>query len=216
MNRIEELIDRLAADAVPVRPLRPPLARALAWLLAATLICGSMILLFGDIQELLARYQGRERMMGLEIAAMLATGVLAVIGAFFAAVPGQSRRWLLAPIAPFAAWLLLSGAGCYRELVRNGTSGVEIGHSVDCLVFIVGSSLLLGVPLIWLLSRARPIEPLPVALLGGLGTAALGAFTLQFFHPFAVTFIDLGFHLVAIAIVMGVAAALNRRALSPA
>jgi apolipoprotein N-acyltransferase len=82
--------------------------------------------------------------------------------------------------------------------------------------FIVGSSLLLGVPLTWLLSRARPIEPLPVALLGGLGAAALGAFTLQFFHPFAVTFIDLSFHLVAIAIVVGLAAMLNQRTLSPA
>jgi hypothetical protein len=74
----------------------------------------------------------------------------------------------------------------------------------------------LGAPLLWRLSRASPIEPLPVALLGGLGAAALAAFLLQFFHPFAVTFIDLAVHLVSIGLVVGVAALLRRRTLSPA
>jgi ABC-type thiamin/hydroxymethylpyrimidine transport system permease subunit len=77
-------------------------------------------------------------------------------------------------------------------------------------------SLPLGATLVWLLSRARPIDPLPVAMLGGLGTAAIAAFILQFFHPFAVTFVDLAIHLVAIAAVVGVTALLNRRTLSPA
>jgi uncharacterized membrane protein len=53
-------------------------------------------------------------------------------------------------------------------------------------------------------------------VLGGLGTAALAAFILQFFHPFAVTFVDLAFHLMAIAIVVSAAALLKRRTLSPA
>jgi hypothetical protein len=66
------------------------------------------------------------------------------------------------------------------------------------------------------LSRARPIDPLPVALLGGLGTAALSAFVLLFFHQTAVTFIDLAVHLVAILLVMGAAAMLRRQTLSPA
>jgi hypothetical protein len=57
---------------------------------------------------------------------------------------------------------------------------------------------------------------MPVALLGGLGTAAAAAFLLQFFHPFAVTFIDLAIHLLSIALVVGAAALINRRALSPA
>jgi len=39
---------------------------------------------------------------------------------------------------------------------------------------------------------------------------------LQFFHPFAVTFIDLAVHLFAILIVVGAVGLLNRRALDPA
>jgi hypothetical protein len=147
---------------------------------------------------------------------MLATGALSVTGAFVAAIPGRSRRWLLAPLPPLAAWLLLSGLGCYRELARSGPSGWEIGHSGQCLAFIVAASLPVGAMMLWRLSRARPIDPMPVAVLGGLGTAAIAAFLLLFFHDTAVTFIDLAMHLAAILLVVGAAALLRRRTLSPA
>ncbi len=215
MSRVDALIDALTAEVRPVRPLRPPLTRAAEWIAIVALLSGFAIYLLSDVQLLLGRYAGREEMLALEMLSMMATGVLAVVGAFFIAIPGQSRRWLFAPVIPFAAWLLLSGAGCYRDLVRNGSSGLEIGHSLDCLIFIVGVSLVLAPPLIWLLARARPIDPVPVALLGGLGVAAIAAFVLQFFHPFATTFIDLAVHLLAIAAVVSVTALLNRRALSP-
>lgn len=215
MNRVDTLIEALAADVSPVKPLRPPLARAAGWFAVVALIGGLAVYLLADVRHLLARYDGRSEMMALEMAAMLATALLAIAGAFLVAIPGRSRRWLFAPVAPFAAWLLLSGAGCYRHLVRSGSSGPEVGGSLDCLLFILGVSLPLGATLVWVLSRARPIDPLPVALLGGLGTAALAAFILQFFHPFAVTFVDLAIHLVAIAAVVGATGLLNRRTLSP-
>ena len=216
MNRVDLLIDTLAADARPVTPLRPPLARAAGLFAVVALIGAIAVFLLGDVPQLLARYGGRSEIMALEMVAILATGLLAIAAAFLISIPGRSRRWLLAPVVPFAAWLLLSGAGCYRDLVRGGSSGLEMGHSLDCLIFIVGVSLPLGTTLVWLLARARPIDPLPVALLGGLGTAAVAAFILQFFHPFTVTFVDLAIHLVAIALVVGVTALLNRRTLSPA
>jgi hypothetical protein len=215
MSQVDALIDMLAADARPVRPLSPPLLRALAWIGAVGLLIALVIYFLADTAQLLTRYAGREQFMALEMAAMLATAALAVVGAFFATVPGRSQRWLFAPLPPLVAWVLLSGAGCYRDLV-NGSGSLAVGHSFDCLIYIATVSLLLGAPLVWLLSRARPINPLPVALLGSLGTAAIAAFTLQFFHPFAVTFVDLAFHLVAIGLVMMAAALLKRPALSPA
>ena len=214
--KVDQLIDVLAADAAPVRPLPGPMVRALMMLVAVGALGLLAVWLLGDVRQLFARYAGREALMWLEMAAMLATGVLAVTGAFFLAIPGRSKRWLFAPIAPFLAWLLLSGAGCYADLARNGSPGSGMSHSMDCLGFILAVSLPLGGLLIWRLSRASPIDPLPVALLGGLGTAALAALLLQFFHPFAVTFIDLAVHVAAILMVVGVAALLNRRTLSPA
>jgi hypothetical protein len=209
----EALIETLAAEAPPVRVLAPPARRALT-LLALVAAAGAVaILAMADIGALLRRYAGREDMMMLEMAAMLATGITAVTGAFFVAIPGRSRRWLAAPVPPLIAWIALSGMGCWSDLVRNGAGGWALGHSVDCLIFILGASLAVGTPIVWRLSRARPIEPLPVALLAGLGTAALAAFLLQFFHPLTVTFLDLGVHLVAVAIVVAAIAALNRRVL---
>ena len=212
----DQIIEALASDAQPVRPLPSPHWRALTALALIGLFGGLAILFLSDVPQLLSRYAGREEVMTLEMAAMLATGILAVLGAFIVSIPGRSRRWLLAPLPPFLLWLLLSGLGCYEELLRSGSSGWEVGHSMDCLLFIVATSLGIGVPLTWRLARAAPIEPLPVALLGGLGSAALAAFLLQFFHPFAVTFIDLAVHLLAVLLVIGAAAILNRRTLSPA
>jgi hypothetical protein len=62
------------------------------------------------------------------------------------------------------------------------------------------------------LRRASPIAPLPVGAAGGLGVGALAAFVLQFFHPFDVTLIDLGVHVVAVTLVVLLATAAQRLA----
>lgn len=149
--------------------------------------------------------------MAAEMGAALATGVVAVIGAFFLAVPGGSKLWLAAPLPPLAIWFLMSAAGC----APDAATGWSIGHSWHCLAFLAGTSLVVGVPLAWRLSRARPVHPVRVALLAGLGSAALSVFLLNFFHPFAVTAIDLAAHVAAMLLVTGAAVAL-RRGLNPA
>ncbi|MGI8931432.1 MAG: NrsF family protein [Sphingomicrobium sp.] len=210
------LIERLAADARPVRPLRAPVIRALGALALIALVAGVAIVILGDVAGLQRRYAGREMLLGMEMAAMLATGVLAIVAAFVMSIPGRSRKWIAAPLPSFALWLLLSGAGCYAELVRQDGTEAATGESLHCLLFILATSAILAPFVIWRLSRARPIEPLPVALLGGLGIAAVGAVVLQFFHPFAVTFLDLGMHFFAIVVVVGIVGLLNRRTLAPA
>lgn len=212
----EDLVAALAADARPVRALAPPLKRALATLGGLALAGALAVWVAGDAGGMLARYAGREALMSFEMAAMTATALLAVTGAFFVSLPGGSRRWMLAPLPPFALWFALSGLGCYQDLVGQRPSGLAAGHSMDCLGFILAAGIAAGAPLLWRLSRARPIDPLPVALLAGLGAAALAALLLQFFHPFAVTLLDLGVHLAAILLVVAAAAGLRRRTLAPA
>jgi hypothetical protein len=211
----EELVERLAAAPAPVRPLAPPLRRAALTLAGVTAVGALLVLVRGNVDGLLARYSGRETLMFLEMAAMLLTALVSTAGAFVLAVPGRSRRWLLAPLPPFAAWVLLSGLGCYRDLLRLGTTGWEGVHDADCFLFILAAGTAVGIPLLWRLARARPIEPLPVALLGGLGAAALAAFLLQFFHPSAVTLVDLGLHFAAVALLTMLAASVRNRALAP-
>lgn len=212
----EDLVAALAADARPVRALAPPLKRAVATLGGLALAGAIAVWVAGDVGGMLARYAGREALMRFEMAAMAATALLAVTGAFFVSVPGGSRRWLLAPLPPFALWFALSGLGCYQDLVRQRPSGLAVGHSMDCLGFILAAGVAIGAPLLWRLSRARPIDPIPVALLGGLGAAALAALLLQFFHPFALTLVDLAVHFGAVATIVAIASALRRRTLAPA
>lgn len=206
---VDTLIDALAGDARPVRPLRAPAFRALATL-AVVLAAGiAAILALADLGRLRDLHAGRESLSALELAASLATGVAAVAAAFFAAVPGRSRHWRWAPLPPLAAWLLLSGVGCLGAGASQGE-----GDSSHCLLFILGVSAVLGPLLASRLARAAPIDPLPVALLGGLGTAALSASVLAFFHPFRVTALDLGVHVLAILLVIALAALLGRRRLA--
>lgn len=212
----DDLIARLSADAAPVRPLAPPLRRAAATMLSLAVVIGIAILTFSSGELVPPPGERGPAMLAAALIAMLATGALALVAAFHMAVPGRSRRWMSAPLIPFAAWLMLSGIGCYRNLARTGGAGLEAGHGMDCLVFILGASLLLGPLILWRLSRAAPVDPLPVALMAGLGTAALSAFLLQFFHPFSVTFVDLAIHLIAVLIVVGLTALLKRPMLRPA
>lgn len=215
-SRTDTMIDRLTADVRPVRVLRPPALRALITVAAIAVVAGLAVIMLGDIGQLRGRYSGREALLALEMAAMLATAMLAIVAAFIVSIPGGSSRWLAAPIPPFAIWLLLSGFGCYGDFVRRGGAEWQLGESMHCLLFILGTSAVLAPLLIWRLARAKPINPLPVALLGGLGIAATSAFVLQFFHPFAVTFVDLAVHLFAILVVAGAVGLINRRALDPA
>ena len=215
-SRAENLIDRLAAEVRPVRPLRAPSLRALTALAMIVGAASITVAMLGDVAGLRDRYAGREALLALEMAAILATAVLAILAAFFISIPGRSKRWIAAPVPFFAGWLMASGLGCYSDFVRRGGGGWELGESLHCLWFILATSAVVAPLLVWQLARARPIDPLPVALMGGLGVAASSAFVLQFFHPFAVTFIDLAVHLAAIMVVVGTVGMLNRRALAPA
>jgi len=215
-SRADSLIDRLAAEVRPVRPLHAPALRALTALAMIVVAASITVAMLGDVAGLRDRYAGREALLALEMAAILATAVLAILAAFFISIPGRSKRWIAAPVPFFAGWLMASGLGCYSDFVRRGGGGWELGESLHCLWFILATSAVVAPLLVWQLARAKPIHPLPVALLGGLGVAASSAFVLQFFHPFAVTFIDLAVHLAAILVVFGTLGLVNRRALAPA
>jgi len=218
MSRLstEELIGELVARGGAVRPLAAPLWRGLVTVAVLAVVAGTVIVLFGDMHGLSARYAGRHTLMMLETGAMLLTGLVAIIGAFFVSIPGRSRLWLLAPLPSLFAWVGLSGLGCYQDFLRFGAGRVTFGDSMTCLSLLLASGLLIGLPLLLRLGRARPVDPLPVALLGGLGAAAASAFLLQFFHPFTLTVLDLGVHLAGVSLIVAIASISRKRTLASA
>lgn len=201
MNGAPDTIKFLVRDLRPVRRLAPPVLRAGLWLCAVAAAAGLAVVLFGQPAELAARLSSPA--LAVEFAATLLTGIAAVFAAFQLSVPDRSRAWVLLPIAPLAVWLAASGSQCWHALSTSEGMHAEPG----CLFFIVGAGAPLTLSLLYLLRRAAPLEPLRTALLGALGAGALTAAVLQFFHPFDVTFPDLGFHAAAVGVLLALAAA---------
>jgi len=204
----EQLINRLVADIRPVRRLRPPLQRAALWLVGVAVLAAAAIGLFADLGVFVTR--AHDPKLELELAATLLAGVTAVVAASYLSLPDRSPAWAALPLPFLALWLASSGYACWRHWLVIGPDSWAFGDSATCFRFILGVSLPLGASLFLMLRRARPLAPLRVAAVGGLGVAAIAAFLLQFFHPFDVTFMDLGVHLAAVALVIGVASVLGR------
>ena len=210
MSQTDELIQILAAQLSPVRRMAPPGHRAFVWLAATLGLMALIILRFARFDMVMQR-MGIMR-VALESVGSALTAVTAIVAAFELSVPGHSRRWLWLPVAPLLLWLGASGAGCLQNGL--GLHAPYAGHTPDCFVFIAAVSLPLAIALFWMLRHARPIAPLPVAILGALGVAALSATVLAFFHPFDITWLDLTAHLGAVAVVIAMATVLRKPALA--
>jgi hypothetical protein len=196
----EQLIAELAAGAEPVRRLRPPLLRALFWLIGVAAVAAIVIPFFADFT--LFAEKARDPKFVVELAATLLTGIAAVIAAFELSMPDRSAAWAWLPLPPLVLWLATSGYNCWRDWIEVGDQGWHFGESAGCFGTIIAFSIPLGIGLIIFLARAKPLAPTPVAALGGLGVAGLAAFFLQFNHPVDASFLDLGYHVAAIGLVI--------------
>lgn len=198
-SQTENLIANLAADASPVKPLAPPLQRAALWVAGFAAVMIAAIWLRGNFAESAARFS--DLTVRFEFAGAFLTGLTALIAAFFVSLPDRSRMWLLFPVLPLSFWLVGSGYGCYLHLIEFGSGGWALGESWDCIGFILGISLPASIALFLALRRSMPLDPIAPLMVGGLGVAGLAAAALQFFHPFDITFLDLGAHVLAVGIV---------------
>jgi hypothetical protein len=200
-----KLIERLVADGHPVRRLRPPAVRAGLWLLAVVAIGAAAITLFANMDVFRDRIA--DPALAVELTATFLTGLAAVFAAFQLSLPDRSAAWMLLPLPTLGLWIGSSGYACYRNWIVQGPTGWELGESANCLQFILAAGIPLAAGLSFVLRRAKTLTPVRVSLAGGLGVGALAASALQFFHPFDVTFLDLGVHLGTIAfVILGVSA----------
>jgi hypothetical protein len=202
----EQLIESLAAQLQPVRRMPAPVLRALGWLATIGVIGLLLVLRYANLELFMHRL--RLPHVALAWAGSSLTAITAIVAAFELSIPGRSRRWAWLPLPTFALWLGASGVGCFNNDL--GWGALPGGESTGCFMFIAAASVPLALVLFWMLRRAHPIAPLPVALLGTLGVAATAASLLQFFHPFDATLIDLSFHLAAVGLVVCIGTVLRR------
>lgn len=208
----QTLIDRLGTELVPVRRLLPPGLRAGGWLLAVAAIAVVLLMHYGD-RGMLQRLDGAPDLAWAACGAVV-TAISAAWAAFTLGVPGRRAAWAWLPLPGALLWIGASGLGCLRTWLAPDTSIATLHQSTDCLVFIISFSVPLSALLILMLRRACPLRPVLTAVLIGLASAAASASLLEICHAFDSAATDLLTHALAVALVVGVNAAMGGRLLS--
>lgn len=193
------IIERLAREAKPVKPLAPPLVRAGAFLAVVIAVMGAFVAFGGHAADTLSHLW--DMPFAAELAGAAIAGVCAIIAAVMLSIPGRSEAWIYLPLPGVALWLVGGAVGCYQE-VAAGFEGRSLLASSDCFLFIVTSGVPVAGAAYFLLRRAVPIHLLPVTALAGLGAALLAAALLQFMHAHGTNPIDFATHVVAVAAVV--------------
>ena len=205
-----ELIALLAANASPVRRLRPPLVRTGLWLLLAAGVFVLLALSHGVRPDLVQRAEQPVFVIG--IVASLVTGVLAAIASFMISLPDRSRAWILLPVPALVVWVSTVSYGCLTNWVSVGPDGMRLGEAARCFATVLLTSLPLSLALYIMLRHAALIRPTAVTLTGSLAVAAMTATALSLFHDLDATVMVLMWNLGIAVMIVAVGGVLGARA----
>jgi len=203
-----DLIASLAANATPVRRLRPPVMRAACWLLLAAVVLTLLAVNQGIRPDLVQRLQ--EPAFAASMAASLLTGVLATIAAFLVSLPDRSRLWLLLPVPALIAWLSNVGYQCLTQWVAIGPDGMSFGEAARCFATLVLTSLPLSLAMLVMLRYAAPLRPTAATFMGSLAVAAITATALSLFHVIDATVMILMWNFGTAVLLVGLAGVFGR------
>ncbi|TAM85096.1 DUF1109 domain-containing protein [bacterium] len=175
----EDLIDALAANLEPVRPLFPPALQLLGWLAASVPAIGGVVALEGLREDLPAKLV--DPVFLTEQIAAVATALAAAWAALTACVPGTARwaRWL--PAVPLTFWMASLARQCWFEWIHAGTSGMVLRPDWMCVPDIALTSALPAFAMVISIRRGARLSSEPM-LWGSLAAAALSNAALRLFH----------------------------------
>src|SRR5262249_24963918 len=199
----------LAAHATPVKRLRPPWARMLAWV-ALSLPAVAIIIVVMSTEVHLSQIAW-DRQLLVEQAATLATAITAAVAAFCSVVPGYDRRILLLPALPLAIWLASVGHGCVQDWIDHGAGSLALRADWGCLNLALPVGIVPAVAMAAMLGRGAPIFPRTTLVLGTLAVAALANFGLRLFHIGDASIMVLSWHFGVLILLSGFAAVIGPR-----
>ena len=176
----DTLVDRLAQGLEPVRRLRPPWMRTIAWCLVALPYVALVVFVVSPRDDLMAK--AFDWRYVIEQTAAFATALTAATAAFATTIPGHDRRLVLVPMLPLAVWLGTLGQGCLRDWVHFGTNGVALTPDWFCFPAIAMVGAIPAIAMAVMLRRGAPLTPHLTTALGGLAAAGLANFGLRLFH----------------------------------
>ena len=204
-NSTDLIVDQLAAELRPVKPLRSPIVYAALWLSVSTVFVGILVAHHGmrpDIGTLLA--EPGYRMLFLACAG---TAILGAVATFLVSLPDRSPYWALLPLPALALWFAGTGIGCYADWVQFGSGGMMTGTSFGCLGWIIAASLPLDVLLVVMIRHAAFVRPRLALTIGMMSAAALASAGLMLFHEIETTLMIFIWHGAAVLFLSGLAGA---------
>lgn len=209
MIRTTDLIEALAADARPVRRLRPPVWRAASWLLLAAMIFGVLALAHGLRPDLALRLAQPSFVVGT-LAALL-TAVLAAVAAFMLNLPDRSRAWALLPVPTLLAWVGSIGYVCLTQWVSLGPQGIELGETARCFATVLTTSVPLSLAMFIMLRHGWLRDGPAAALTGSLAVAGAVAAAMSIFHALDASVLILVWNLGTAALIVALGGWIGRR-----
>ncbi len=210
--RTDELIELLASDLTPVRPLPPPWLRTLLWLgIAAAGLIG-VVLVMAPRPELAERL--RETRFLIELSAIAVTAILAAMAAFAISIPGSHGSLMLLPLPGALVWLASLGDGCRQAWVADGGFGPHFALDWGCIPIMLLAMTSPALAMLAMLRRSAQVAPARSAILGALAATALGSFALKLLHVHDTSILVLTWLVASIAITASFARVLARLALT--
>ena len=189
MMNTNDLIQNLSRDLAPVRPLRRPGVRAVAWIAGAAVYVAALTALLAKTGSPIDLAEPR---VWLPHLAAIAACLLASWAAFASVIPGHSRRpaaWaVIGVLVWIAAVVIASRWDADLETV------VGAGHEAACVVMIIGGGAPLLVVMAVLLRRGAPFTPGATAAFAALAVGALTNIGACFWRPHAVDDVVLFWH----------------------
>jgi hypothetical protein len=197
----DTLIERLARELEPVRPLPHPAVRTGMWILGAAIYLAVIAVPITSSADFAANTTGGLRFFIPQLLAIV-TGVIAAVAAFGSVVPGYPRRLWIAAATAAAAWgasLAIGARGQWSQPVDPALPSEWL-----CVALIVGIGAPLMLAIAWMLRRGAPFDPPLTVALSALAVTSLTNVGACFTHPHtnnAVTFVWHGLTLLVLVVV---------------
>ncbi len=204
----DRMIERLAREAAPVKPLASPWVRAGVFLTIVFVAMGTLATLGGHVAATVAAFASAP--FAAELVGAFVAGAGAVIAAVMLSIPGRSPNWFYLPLPGLALWLIGGGLECYRQVAELGYQRASVFDSKDCFFFILSAGLPTAAAAYFLLRRSLSVDVVRVLALAGLGAALLAATLLQFVHAHGTNPVDFATHVVAVVLIALAAMASSR------
>ncbi|MEO8160609.1 MAG: NrsF family protein [Arenimonas sp.] len=199
MNDTGRLIEQLASQAKPVKPILSPLRRTAWWALAVSLMVAIATSIWGSRQHAMRTLA--DPVEAIEWFGSVLTGLCAAYAVFQISVPGRSGSWAWLPVLPLALWLSGIGIGCIEDYATLGLSAFFFqSHGGECARAIVMMSLPMGLVMALMVRHAGVIRPGPTLMLAALSAAALSSAGVSLFHDGETSLMSLLWHGGAVAL----------------